>query len=774
MAKEYNPEWNVGLIPVEDRNWRFIEEDFRLDKVGHYETLFTLANGYVGSRGAMEYGLHYGLPGTFFAGVFDAVPQHFSEISNAPNWNIVNITIDGVFLDLRKMKVLGYQRVLDMRQGILFHHVRFEDARGWITQYESAKLVHASRRHNALIWGRLTAENWSGPVTFDSGIFGDVYNTTMKYQVKVKHFPDLECGAEKDGVLYAKGTTPVTKVTVAVLVKTDLDREAAPDLRYGRETISLAQTVNLEAGQSVEFTKTAAFATSRDTENPLDLARKELKAALKAGKDKLIQEHVREWDKRWSFSDIVIEGDNLAQRSLRFNLFHLMQLGNPWDGDVSIGAKGLHGEGYRGHAFWDTEIFMTPFFIYNNPAVARNQLMYRYNRLPAARQNAKADQYKGAKFPWESADTGLDVMPYLEGDFITGENVTPRGWECQHHITADVAYGVMHYVTATGDREFYEQYGAQILIETAQFWSSRAEWDKRRKAWVIREVMGPDELHNKINNSVYTNHIAGWNLKEGLRAVKEMKQFAPARWKSLRKELGITEEELRRWKEVSENLWINYNPKTKLFEQFEGYFKLEDLTVTYGENGRPIIHRDWWPKLPKTQLLKQADVVLMTYLFSDQFDLATKRANFDYYEPRTTHLSSLSPNTYAIVGIEIGEYERAYRSFMMSATVDIHEHAHVPDGIHAASLGGTWMVAVAGFGGLRVQDGHMTFRPWLPPEWKSLTFRLLWQGTPVLFKVTPKTFTAVTEGKSAKPVRIRIFEDWHEVDRKGITVQIKR
>jgi len=503
--------------------------------------------------------------------------------------------------------------------------------------------------------------------------------------------------------------------------------------------------------------------------------KKSLAAAFKTGAAGLIEEHAAAWAERWEACDVTVSGDPVSQQAIRFNVFHLDQLGPREDLDASIGAKGLHGEGYRGHVFWDVEIYKLPFFIYTDPEVAKNLLLYRCHRLEASRRNAELDGWRGAKFPWESADSGRDVTPVLGSDFLTGEGVLPRyTGECQHHVTADVAYGFTHYTLATCDEKFYRECAARVLIETAMFWASRVHWDRERKSFVILDVMPPDEFHSHVDNSVYTNIMAAWNLTQGLHAVEYLRQQEPTRLEALEEELGLEERDYRFWRRASGHMYVAYNPETMLYEQHEGYFDLEDIVLETGPNGRPKMPPGIWSRVHRTRILKQADVVLLHYLLPDRVSREVKHANYLFYEPRTSHASSLSPGIHAIMGIEVGEYDKAYKSFLLGARMELEDSADYPDGIHAANLGNTWQVVVNGFGGLRVIEGQLHFRPWLPPKWKELSFSILWQGDRLRVTVTKSHFHARIES-ARRAARLRIFvnDDWADVTTDGITLGLE-
>ncbi|KKC30124.1 trehalose and maltose hydrolase (phosphorylase) [Caldanaerobacter subterraneus subsp. pacificus DSM 12653] len=428
---------------------------------------------------------------------------------------------------------------------------------------------------------------------------------------------------------------------------------------------------------------------------------------------------------------------------------------DPW---VSIGAKGLHGEGYKGHVFWDTEIFMLPFFIYVYPEAARTLLMYRYNMLDAARRNAALNGYKGAQYPWESADTGMEETPKWGFDY-KGNPVRIWTGDLEHHITADVAFAVWEYFRATNDIDFMLNFGAEIILETARFWASRCEYVEELDRYEINNVIGPDEFHEHVNNNAYTNYFAKWNIKKGLEIIGELKENYPDYYYAITQKISLTPEEVEKWKEVEKKIYIPYDKDKKLIEQFEGYFEKKDYVIEkFDENNMPV-----WPegvdvtKLGDTQLIKQADVVMLMLLMPEEFDEETKGINYEYYEKRTMHKSSLSPSMYAIMGLKVGDHRNAYQSFIRSAKVDLADNqGNAVEGIHAASCGGTWQVAVFGFGGLEIdREGVLNINPWLPEKWEKLSYKIFWKGS--LLEVTvAKEEVSVKKLKGRETVKIKV------------------
>jgi len=467
--------------------------------------------------------------------------------------------------------------------------------------------------------------------------------------------------------------------------------------------------------------------TSRDTDEPREMAGRQAKHAIE-DVNGVIAEHREAWLTRWKASDLRIEGDAAAQRALRFAIYHLSSASNPEDERVSIGARGLSGTAYKGHVFWDTDIFLLPFFILTYPEAARALVMYRYYTLAGARAKAARLGYRGALYAWESADTGEEMTP----PFV----VSPDGGivriltgEQEQHISADVAFGVWKYWEATGDEGFLVNAGAEILIETARFWASRAELEEDGR-YHIRGVIGPDEYHEKVDDNAYTNGLAQWNLEVGEEVARLVAERWPEQWRALSRRLGLEAEEPRRWLQVARELYTGFDEQTGLFEQFRGYFGLEDIDLApFAQRTAPMDVLLGRERIQRAKIIKQPDVVMLVHLLWERLPPEVRKANFEYYEPRCGHGSSLSPAIHALVAARLGDAALAERYFREAAEIDLSDNMGNAAGeVHVGALGGLWQATVFGFAGLRFTDEGPEHRPNLPPSWRSLSMRFQWRG----------------------------------------------
>jgi kojibiose phosphorylase len=468
--------------------------------------------------------------------------------------------------------------------------------------------------------------------------------------------------------------------------------------------------------------------TSRDVANPTKAALEHLTNTRIRNFQHLVQAHVDAWHRKWKAAEIQIVGDEHAQQALRFAIYHLIAAANPDDEHVSIAARGLTGDAYRGHVFWETEIYMLPFYVFTDPSAARALLMYRYHTLDAARRKARAYGYEGALYAWESAGTGDETTPH---SVITpdGHEVIIRTGEMEHHISADIAYAVWQYWRITGDDAFMAAAGAEILVETARFWVSRAQIDPHGRAH-IQKVIGPDEYHEGVDDNAYTNTMAIFNLERAADAVAILQREQITDWPGLSQRLGLTEDESQRWRALAGQLVTGFDPITKLFEQFSGYFQLEEIDVAAQRDcGVPIDVCLGPERTRGSKAIKQADVVTLSALLWDRWPRTVHEANFRYYEPRTGHGSSLSPALHALVAARLGIADLAQKYFRQASEIDLANNmGNAAGGVHLGALGGLWQAAVFGAAGLSAREDGIGIDPQLLPGWTEIEFPLQWRG----------------------------------------------
>ena len=716
--------------------WSVTEDQLNVPLVPGDETVFALANGYMGIRGTFEEQSVGYAPGSFINGYYETEPIVYGESAYGfaanrqqmialPDATIMELSVNGFPLVLTTGTVHKYSRMLRMKTGVLDRHLRWESPDGTVVELGVRRLVSFRRQHVMAIHWVCTVVNQPSRFRITS-----VVRSRPRTRVGADD-PRVGAALSREALMLGKRDADERVATiryrtrnsgfdvitaVANVIETEVDYQRI--MVCSQREIGHGFDLSLTPGQSVEITKYVANYTSLDypRKRLTGLARQEVEAARRAAFSGLSAEQSNYLGAFWSRSDVVVEGDDSLQQSIRFNIFHLLQAAGR-NGRTSVAAKGLTGAGYEGHYFWDTEIYVMPFFTYTNPGIARALLEYRYRTLNRARERARVLRHRGALYPWRT----------INGDEASAN--FPAG-TAQYHINADIIYAMRKYVVATGDRWFLLKRGAEMLFETARFWVDLGCFIDG-KGFCINEVTGPDEYTALVNNNTFTNLMASDHLSYAVEVFDEMRHHDRAMLDPLIDRIGLEESEVDEWRRAAEETYVPFDEGRGLHPQDDSFF---DREVWDFENTPP----DHYPLLlhyhPLTiyrhQVLKQPDLVLALFLQGDRFSLSEKRRDFAYYDPITTGDSSLSPCIQSIVAAEIGETELAYRYFMQTARMDLDDiNGNVKDGVHAAAMAGTWLSMVYGFAGMRDYHGVLSFQPILPREWTRLQFRILWRGT---------------------------------------------
>jgi trehalose/maltose hydrolase-like predicted phosphorylase len=728
------------------------------------EAVCALVNGYGGTRAAIEEGSAISRPATFVAGIFNtpAQPQTaeldapIPEIVVAPNWSRLRIAVEGQPLSLDQAELLEQRRVLDLRQGMLLREWRVRDSAGRITSLRSLRFASLDDRHVLVQLLTLTPENYSGRITLESLLDGRVTNENNTVHLAPVEARALEGAGQPGHILTTR--TLQSGYVLSFAAHADL-RDAAGTLIAGTPVLEERMVGQrwewqAEQRQAYELHKLVAVVTSRDTAQPGVAAPIMLARLRAAGAAALLGAHTQAWAARWATADAEIAGDAQIQRQVRFALYHLIGAAHP-DERASIGARALTGERYRGHVFWDTETFIWPFYLSTHPATARALLMYRYNTLAGARNKAQSLGYRGALFAWESTDTGEETTPPVINVPGIGRQPILTGIE-EHHLAADIAYAIVQYRQATADDAFFLDYGAEMLLEIGRFWSSRAVLGDDQR-YHIRKVIGPDEYHESVDDNAYTNVMAQWTLRRALAAATELQAAHSARWRALAERLALTQPELDAWRHVADGLVTGYDAATGLFEQFAGYYNLRQVDLSGHDMADQTMDvKLGWAALGQTQVLKQADVVMLLFLQWDSFTPAARAANFRFYEPRTSHDSSLSASFHALVAARLGDLTMAERYLQQALRIDLDftrkGWAGATGGVHIAALGGIWQALAYGFLGMRAQDQGLRFEPQIPAHWGQLRLPIEWRGSRL--RVTARPDGAEITVEAGAPVAL--------------------
>jgi alpha,alpha-trehalose phosphorylase len=719
------------------QEWTITEESFDITKNQVNETLFSLGNGYLGMRGTFEEGLLYhSIEGTYLNGFYETRPigygekmHGFAETSqtmlNVANSKVITLHLDDEEFSLLRGKLLEYRRVLNMRTGILSRRIHWKSPQGKEVEISIERAVLHTRPNLAFISYTVTPLNFDGIISLHSGIDGEPHNGDNGVE---GHDPRLGSGFQENVfTLIEKSMTPdsalliqqtgTTQLRVACGIQHRLltNRPYTPgQYSEGNAVGHMFYRIQAKQDQSVTLQKYIAYMTSRDVE-PEQLAVatcEELQRAVDTGIEGLKQEQASYLDAFWERADIRIEGDDDVQRGLRFNLFHLLQSTGK-DGRTNIAAKGLAGQGYEGHYFWDTEIFVLPFFLYTKPEIARKLLEFRYHTLDSAREQARQMSHsRGALYPWRTINGEECSASYDRGT-------------AQYHINADIAFAIRRYVDATDDQDFLKQYGAEILFETARFWIDLGHFDPEQGGqFCIHSVTGPDEYTILVNNNAYTNLMAREHLRFAYETAIWLYGEEPEQYAALTTTIGLQDDEPNSWKEAADKMYVPYNEEKGIIPQDDAFLSkaIWDFEHIPQEHYPLLLH--YHPLvLNRYQVCKQADLMLAEFLLNEQFDVAQKKRDYDYYEKITTHDSSLSPCIFGIMASEIGYRNKAYQYFMHTATTDLDDKkGNTKDGIHTANMAGAWMSIVFGFAGMRAHNGVLSFAPTIPEQWTFYTF----------------------------------------------------
>ncbi|WP_106847739.1 glycoside hydrolase family 65 protein [Blastococcus sp. Marseille-P5729] len=727
--------------------WALREVSYSKSDLGTTETLFTVGNGYLGMRGNPEEGRDAHTHGTFVNGFHETwAIRHAEEaygfartgqtIVNAPDAKVMKLYVDDEPLLLATADLEEYERVLDFKEGVLRREVVWRTPSGKRVRISSKRMVSFTQRHLAIMQIQVTMLEGDAPVVISSQILNrqdgrDEYN--IPEHAMGKHFdprkasnfegrvlePKLNWYSDRRMILGYRATNSGMTLAVGAdhAISTDNEYEQlnSSDDDYAKKVYR----VHAHEGRPITITKVASYHSSRGVpvRELVDRVRRTLDRVRDHGVEHYEQEQ-RDWlADFWAASDVEIEGQPATQQAVRWNLFQLAQASARSD-QLGVAAKGVSGTGYEGHYFWDSEVYVMPFLTYTSPYLARNLLRFRWNMLPAARERADELSQRGALFPWRTIN-GEEASAY----YAAGT--------AQYHIDADIAYALVKYGWATGDADFLVRQGVDILVETARMFADLGFWrNNGERSFHIHGVTGPDEYTAVVNNNLFTNVMARFNLEQAALQVESIKATDPASYVKLVKRLRLGEDEPAEWHDAARRMTIPYDEALEIHPQDEHFLDREmwDLSATPEENKPLLLH--FHPLvIYRFQVLKQADVVLAMFLQGDQFTLEQKRANFEYYDPITTGDSTLSAVVQSIIAAEVGYHDMALDYFMKGLYVDLADlHGNTSDGVHVASTGGVWSALAYGFGGMRDYDGHVTFDPRLPTGWESLRFRITLKG----------------------------------------------
>lgn len=713
--------------------WKIIEDGFHKEENRITESLLSIGNGRCGQRANFEE-KYTGdsLRGSYVAGIYypdktrvgwwkNGYPEYFAKILNATNWIGINVWIDGEELDLNRAEVLSFYRDLDMKSGLLTRRFVAQMTSGKQVEVLAKRFLSIADQEIGAISYSVKALNFSGKVTFEPYVDGDVVNEDSNYDenfwIGVNQGISGQSGfvcleTKKTAFQLCTGMSCKVKVNSELIIP---ETNSVEKEKY----VGSGFSVEVNPGDEITLDKYAALiSTLYHPKSKLKEATdKALKRATEKGFDKLLTDQQKAWAKRWETSDIRIEGDVAAQQGIRFNIFQMNQTYLGDDERLNIGPKGFTGEKYGGVTYWDTEAYCLPFTLGTAPQmVSKNLLMYRYKHLQKAIENAKNLGFTD----------GAALFPMVT---INGEECHNE-WEItfeEIHRNGAIAYAIYNYINYTGDKDYLAPYGFEVLLAISRFWSQRVNWSEEKKKFVLLGVTGPNEYENNVNNNFHTNYMAVWTLKYTLETIDYLKKEHPMLYEVLVKKLKFQElKETSRWKKIIKEIYFPYDFTRKIYLQQDGFLDKELIPADQLPSEERPINQKWsWDRILRSPYIKQADTLQSIYWFESEFDKATIERHFDFYEPLTVHESSLSSCIHSILASALGRQEKAYEMYLRTARLDLDDYNNdTCDGLHITSMGGTWMAFVQGFGGMRVLNGQLHVNPFIPDGWKSYSFRL--------------------------------------------------
>lgn len=722
--------------------WHIIENNFDSNRHKIAESIFSIGNGHMGQRANFEEAYSGNcLSGNYIGGVFypdktrvgwwkNGYPDYFAKVLNAPNWIGIHLYIDGELCDFAKVTFHKFQRILNMKEGTLQKKCEIELQNKTRLNIESTRFVSMNSVEIGAIEYSVTPLNKACTISVESFIESDVHNEDSNYkecfwESVSQSFRSTEAVAvdkTKKTMYDVPSFSLATAMSNQFFVNNKRKSGATSFTNKGLRIIEQGDFA-ISQNETLKIIKIAAQLSSlnHNADSIEQTAYETLQQAVETGFKTLLKDHIQVWAEKWKLCDIVIKGDTKAQQGIRFNIFQLQQTYTGNDSRLNIGPKGFTGEKYGGSTYWDTEAFCLSFYLATSPeSVAKNLLMYRYKQLDRAIKNAQKLGFTNG--------AALYPMVTMTGDECHNE------WEItfeEIHRNGAIAYAIYNYVNYTGDKSYLVEYGLEVLIAITRFWTQRVTLSPTKRKYMILGVTGPNEYENNVNNNWYTNYFAKWCLQYTLETLSWVKRVAAEEFANLSQRIGFDENfEVIRWTDIIKNMYLPEDATNNVILQQDGYLD-KDLSTAQDipADQRPINQHWSWDRILRSCYIKQADVVQGLYVFEQNFDIETITRNFNFYESRCVHESSLSPCIHSIVASKIGNSEKAYELYLRTARLDLDDYnkeAH--EGLHITSMAGTWLAIVQGFAGLRWNQYGLSLNPQMPKHWKSFSFKIIYRG----------------------------------------------
>lgn len=737
--------------------WSIIEDDFDKDRVKSSESLFSLGNGAMGQRANFEE-TYTGdtFQGSYIAGVYypdktrvgwwkNGYPEYFAKVLNAPNWIGINVTVNGVALDLNTCKsITNYKRELNMKEGWYERSFTAVLPNNVEVNVSAKRFLSLTHDELGVINYKVTPVNTKAVIEFLPYIDAGITNEDTNWDDK---FWDILSVTEADQQGFITSKTMKTEFHVGTymqsLVFVDGQKQnLKPSVTQSDSELYYKYTLNVNKGEEASIQKFAGYVTDMNhkTSQLIDAAKTVLKESINLGYETLLKQQKDAWASIWDMADITIDGDVKAQQGIRFNIFQLNQTYLGKDERLNIGPKGFTGEKYGGSTYWDTEAYCIPFYMATKDQnVARSLLAYRYNHLDKAIENAKKLGFTNG--------AALYPMVTMNGEESHNE------WEItfeEIHRNGAMVYAIYNYVRYTGDFSYIPEMGLEVMIAISRFWYQRFNYSQEKNKYVMLGVTGPNEYENNVNNNWYTNYFAKWCIEYTMLCLDKVKDGYSDDYNRIVGHTKLNDSELDKWQELVNNVYLPYSGKYDVYLQQDNFLDKELIPVSELDKTQRPINQKWsWDRILRSCYIKQADVLQGFYFFEDHFTEEELERHFDFYEPLTVHESSLSPCVHSIQAAKLNRMDQAYTFYLRTSRLDLDDYnKEVEEGCHITSMAGTWMSIVEGFGGMRVVNDTLSFEPRIPKEWDAYSFKVNFRNQVVKVNVSQKGSTFEVEGNS--------------------------
>jgi maltose phosphorylase len=766
--------------------WNIIEDNFDKKRSRTSESMFSLANEFMGVRGYFEEGYSGNrLLGSYFNNLYEEMEaQHWQLFKgivtrvcfgvNSVDWLYTRIFLDGEQLDLAKINFSNFSRVLDMKNGTLTREFIWNTNSG--KKLKVLFLRFLSMDKSNMGFQKITFQplNFSGNIQIRSGLdfsilheIAEGWNQTetadTEFTPRGKNFWTMQSADEIGGMVCALGKT--IKSGHQLFSSFSLNSNMKLDTSFIKEEklAALDFTLELKQGEMSYIEKSVInfWEKSEDIDAVCSKGMKLAEEYKSISFNDAYNTQTAYWKKAWETIDIQIDGDDDNLQGVRLSIFSLYSTYHGFDANLNIPCKGLTAEVYHGQVFWDTESYCLPFYIFNNPKAAKNLLLYRHKYLPQACERAEQLDCEGARYPMCTLDGTESCATWQHGDF-------------EIHVSVAIAYAVSLYSKLCNDKVFLYNEGIELLMQISRYYAKRGEYSPLTGEFCLYGVMGPDEYHMNVNNNAYTNVMAKKTFEFTLKVIAEMQKDAPELLEKVSKKVELRANEKSDWSEKAAKMRIPMDKETGLIEQHDGYFDLPDADVQHIPESQIPIYKNWaYVRIFRYNMIKQPDVLLLPFFFSTEYPIEQKKINYEYYEERCIHESSLSPSIHSILASELGKNEQAYEFFNYMARLDLDNYNKNTDqGLHVTSMSGAWLNMVYGFGGLRTDGETLIFNPSIPDKWNSFSFKLMYSGTVLSVSVDKNSVKfSVSSGTS---IEINVYGKDYTVDSKGISVALKK